>query len=95
MFRQPLKAYISDVREFIPFFKSSGLAKSSRGIKNVELSWPGFGALAPAKVKKLTINRKISSCGLFKYLLRNSKIEIVRRDSVAQNRKNTCPLFVG
>jgi len=73
-----LKAYISDVQEFISFLQSSGLAKSGRGIKNVEAEAVRafLGHLYRQKVKKVTINRKISSLRAFyKYLLRNGKIK--------------------
>ncbi|MBN1474508.1 MAG: tyrosine recombinase XerC [Syntrophaceae bacterium] len=71
------KAYIADVQEFIQFLKTNGLVKNDK-VENAdaEAIRSFLGYLHRQKVKKVTVNRKISSLRAFyRYLLRQGKIK--------------------
>jgi len=71
------QAYIADVQEFIQFLKTSGLVKNDK-VENAdaEAIRSFLGHLHRQKVKKVTVNRKISSLRAFyRYLLRQGKIK--------------------
>ena len=71
-------AYIADIQEFVRFLQNNNFIKTQDEIINVGpetireyLSW-----LYRQKVKKVTVNRKISSLRAFyKYVLRTGKIK--------------------
>lgn len=72
------KAYIADLQEFIHFLQSNSFVKKKDEVINVEPEAirAYLGYLYRQKVKKVTVNRKISSLRAFyKYLLRNGKIK--------------------
>lgn len=71
------QAYIADVQEFIQFIKTNGLVKNDK-VENAdaEAIRSFLGHLHRQKVKKVTVNRKISSLRAFyRYLLRQGKIK--------------------
>jgi integrase/recombinase XerC len=71
------QAYIADVQEFIKFLKTNGLVKNDK-VENAdaEVIRSFLGHLHRQKVKKVTVNRKISSLRAFyRYLLRQGKIK--------------------
>lgn len=71
------QAYIADVQEFIQFLKTNGLVKNDK-VENAdaEAIRSFLGHLHRQKVKKVTVNRKISSLRAFyRYLLRQGKIK--------------------
>ncbi len=71
------QAYIADVQEFIQFLKTNGLVKNDK-VENTdaEAIRSFLGHLHRQKVKKVTVNRKISSLRAFyRYLLRQGKIK--------------------
>jgi integrase/recombinase XerC len=72
------KAYIADLRDFINFLQSNGFIKKKDDVTSVESEAirAYLGYLYRQKVKKVTVNRKVSSLRAFyKYLLRNGKIK--------------------
>ncbi len=71
------QAYIADVQEFIQFLKTSGLVKNDKAQNaDAEAIRSFLGHLHRQKVKKVTVNRKISSLRAFyRYLLRQGKIK--------------------
>ena len=75
--KHTLKAYIADVEEFSSFLKEDNIKKKSDAIINVdpETIRSYLSNLYRQKVKKVTVNRKISSLrSFYKYLLRAGKI---------------------
>ena len=73
-----LKAYIADVKEFNNFMSGSDIKKKRDAIINVEPETirTYLSHLYREKVKKVTVNRKISSLrSFYKYLLRTGKIK--------------------
>jgi integrase/recombinase XerC len=73
-----LKAYIADVEEFNSFLRKNDIKKKSDAIINVEPETirTYLSHLYREKVKKVTVNRKISSLrSFYKYLLRAGKIK--------------------
>jgi integrase/recombinase XerC len=72
-------AYISDVEEFAGFLQKNEFIKDTDGLSYVdaEMVRAYLGYLFRQKVKKVTINRKISSLRAFyKFLIRAGKIKI-------------------
>jgi integrase/recombinase XerC len=72
------KAYIADLQEFIHFLQNNSFVKKKDEVINVEPEAirAYLGYLYRQKVKKVTVNRKVSSLRTFyKYLLRNGKIK--------------------
>ncbi len=72
------KAYIADVQEFSHFLQSNSFIKKNDEVINIEPEAirAYLGYLYRQKVKKVTVNRKVSSLRAFyKYLLRNGKIK--------------------
>jgi integrase/recombinase XerC len=72
------KAYIADLQEFIHFLQSNSFVKKKDEVINIESEAirAYLGYLYRQKVKKVTVNRKVSSLRAFyKYLLRNGKIK--------------------
>ena len=71
------QAYIADVQEFIQFLITSGLVKNDKAQNaDAEAIRSFLGHLHRQKVKKVTVNRKISSLRAFyRYLLRQGKIK--------------------
>ena len=72
------KAYIADVQEFIHFLQDNSFIKKKDEVINIEPEAirAYLGYLYRQKVKKVTVNRKVSSLRAFyKYLLRNGKIK--------------------
>jgi integrase/recombinase XerC len=72
-------AYISDVEEFAGFLQKNEFIKDTDGLSRVEAEAVRtyLGYLFRQKVKKVTINRKISSLRAFyKFLIRAGKIKI-------------------
>ncbi len=72
-----LKAYIADVEEFNSFLRGNDTKRENCAIINVEPETirTYLSHLHRAKVKKVTVNRKISSLrSFYKYLLRAGKI---------------------
>ena len=72
-----LKAYIADVEEFSGFLRGDNIKKKSEIIINVEPETirTYLTHLYNKKVKRITVNRKISSLrSFYKYLLRAGKI---------------------
>ncbi len=72
------KAYIADVQEFSHFLQSNSFIKKKDEVINIESEAirAYLGYLYRQKVKKVTVNRKVSSLRAFyKYLLRNGKIK--------------------
>jgi integrase/recombinase XerC len=73
-----LKAYLADVKEFNSFLRENDIKKKSDAIINVEPETirTYLSHLYRQKVKKVTVNRKISSLrSFYKYLLRTGKIK--------------------
>jgi integrase/recombinase XerC len=71
-------AYISDIREFASFLQQNNFIKDADAISSIEPETirAYLGHLFRQKVKKVTVNRKISSLRAFyKYLLRNGQIK--------------------
>ncbi len=71
-------AYIADVQDFAGFLQKSSIIKDQNEIINVEpeIIREYLGCLYRQKVKKITVNRKISSLKAFyKYGLRTGKIQ--------------------
>jgi integrase/recombinase XerC len=69
-------AYMADLGEFIEFLQRNNLIKNQNGIAGIETETirAYLGHLFRQKLKKVTINRKISSLRAFyKYLIRNGK----------------------
>lgn len=76
--KHTLKAYMSDVEEFNNFLQESDITKKGDTIINVEpetiRSYLSY--LYREKVKKVTVNRKVSSLrSFYKYLLRAGKVK--------------------
>jgi integrase/recombinase XerC len=72
-------AYISDVEEFAGFLQKNDFIKDADGLSRVEAETVRafLGYLFRQKVKKVTVNRKISSLRAFyKYLVRAGKAKI-------------------
>src|SRR4030042_2759838 len=72
------KAYIADVQEFSHFLQNNSFIKKNDEVINIESEAirAYLGYLYRQKVKKVTVNRKVSSLRAFyKYLLRNGKIK--------------------
>ena len=72
------KAYIADVQEFSHFLQNNSFIKKNDEVINIEPEAirAYLGYLYRQKVKKVTVNRKVSSLRAFyKYLLRNGKIK--------------------
>lgn len=70
------KAYIADLEEFDEFLQRSNFIKNRDGITGIETETirAYLGYLFRQKVKKVTVNRKISSLRAFyRYLIRNGK----------------------
>jgi integrase/recombinase XerC len=73
-----LKAYIADVEEFNNFLQESDITKKGDAIINVEPETirSYLSHLYREKVKKVTVNRKVSSLrSFYKYLLRAGKVK--------------------
>jgi integrase/recombinase XerC len=73
-----LKAYIADVEEFNSFLQRNDIKKKSDAIIDVEPETirTYLSHLYREKVKKVTVNRKVSSLrSFYKYLLRTGKIK--------------------
>ena len=69
-------AYIGDLEEFAEFLQKNNFIKNRDGIANVETETVRsyLGYLFRQKVKKVTVNRKISSLrSFYKYLIRYGK----------------------
>ncbi|MEN6374519.1 MAG: tyrosine recombinase XerC [Smithella sp.] len=69
-------AYMCDVEEFAGFLQQNNFIKNCDGILNVETETVRayLGYLFRQKVKKVTVNRKISSLrSFYKYLIRSGK----------------------
>lgn len=69
-------AYISDLEEFVEFLQTNNFIKNRDGLATVgtETIRAFLGYLFRQKVKKVTVNRKISSLrSFYKYLIRNGK----------------------
>jgi integrase/recombinase XerC len=69
-------AYIGDLEEFAEFLQKNNFIKNRDGILSVETETirAYLGYLFRRKVKKVTVNRKISSLrSFYKYLIRNGK----------------------
>ena len=72
------KAYIADIQEFARFLHSNSFIKKTDEIIKMELETirAYLGYLYRQKVKKVTVNRKVSSLRAFyKYALRTGKIK--------------------
>ena len=73
-----LKAYLADVEEFNNFLQESDITKKGDAIINVEPEniRSYLSHLYREKVKKVTVNRKVSSLrSFYKYLLRAGKVK--------------------
>jgi len=73
-----LKAYMADVEEFNNFLQESDITKKDDAIINVEPETirSYLSHLYREKVKKVTVNRKVSSLrSFYKYLLRAGKVK--------------------
>ena len=73
-----LKAYMADVEEFNNFLQESDITKKDDAIMNVEPETirSYLSHLYREKVKKVTVNRKVSSLrSFYKYLLRAGKVK--------------------
>ncbi|NTW77885.1 MAG: site-specific integrase, partial [Syntrophaceae bacterium] len=71
-------AYIGDVKEFTEFLQKNNFIKSCDGILNVQTETVRayLGYLFRQKVKKVTVNRKVSSLrSFYKFLIRSGKIK--------------------
>ncbi|MGV8059438.1 MAG: tyrosine recombinase XerC [Smithellaceae bacterium] len=71
-------AYIGDLEEFVEFLQKNNLIKNRDGIAGVETETirAFLGYLFRQKVKKVTVNRKMSSLRAFyKYLIRSGKMK--------------------
>ena len=71
-------AYIGDLEEFAEFLQKNSFIKNREGIVSVEMETirTYLGYLFRQKVKKVTVNRKMSSLrSFYKYLIRNGKIK--------------------
>ncbi len=69
-------AYMGDLEEFAEFLQRNNLIKNRDGIARVETEAirAYLGYLFRQKVKKVTVNRKVSSLrSFYKYLIRNGK----------------------
>ena len=69
-------AYMADLEEFVEFLQRNNFIKNQDGIAGIETETirAYLGHLFRQKLKKVTINRKISSLRAFyKYLIRNGK----------------------
>lgn len=69
-------AYIGDVKEFTEFLQKNNFIKNGDGILNVQTETVRayLGYLFRQKVKKVTVNRKISSLrSFYKFLIRSGK----------------------
>ena len=76
--RHTLKAYIADVEEFNNFLQEIDIIKKNDAIINVEpeIIRSYLSHLYRGKVKKVTVNRKVSSLrSFYKYLLRAGKVK--------------------
>ncbi|MEN6623193.1 MAG: tyrosine recombinase XerC [Smithella sp.] len=72
-------AYIGDLEDFTEFLKKNGYLRNIAEIVNIEAEAirTYLGYLFRQKLKKVTINRKISSLRAFyKYLIRNGKTKV-------------------
>ena len=70
------KAYMGDLEEFVEFLQGNNFIKNQDGVAGIETETirAYLGYLFRQKLKKVTINRKISSLRAFyKYLIRNGK----------------------
>jgi integrase/recombinase XerC len=70
------RAYTDDVSEFIKFLKENAFIKDQEGLFGIEadIVRAYLGFLFRQKIKKVTVNRKISSLRAFyKYLVRSGK----------------------
>ncbi len=71
-------AYMGDLEEFAEFLQKNSFIKNREGIVIVEMETirTYLGYLFRQKVKKVTVNRKMSSLrSFYKYLIRNGKIK--------------------
>lgn len=71
-------AYISDLKEYIQFLNENNIIKDQSDIihADTETIKEYLGCLYRQKVKKITVNRKISSLkSFYKYILRTGKIQ--------------------
>jgi integrase/recombinase XerC len=71
-------AYMGDLEEFAEFLQKNSFIKNREGIVSVEMETirTYLGYLFRQKVKKVTVNRKMSSLrSFYKYLIRNGKIK--------------------
>ncbi len=69
-------AYMGDLEEFVEFLQNNNFIKNQDGIAGVETETirAYLGYLFRQKVKKVTVNRKISSLrSFYKYLIRSGK----------------------
>jgi len=76
--KHTLKAYMADVEEFNNFLQESDITKKGDAIINVEPETirSYLSHLYRVKVKKVTVNRKVSSLrSFYKYLLRAGKVK--------------------
>ena len=76
--KHTLKAYLADVEEFNNFLQESDITKKGDAIINVEPETirSYLSHLYREKVKKVTVNRKVSSLrSFYKYLLRAGKVK--------------------
>jgi len=76
--KHTLKAYLADVEEFNNFLQESDITKKGDAIVNVEPETirSYLSHLYQEKVKKVTVNRKVSSLrSFYKYLLRAGKVK--------------------
>ena len=76
--KHTLKAYLADVEEFNNFLQESDIIKKGDAIINVEPETirSYLSHLYQEKVKKVTVNRKVSSLrSFYKYLLRAGKVK--------------------
>jgi integrase/recombinase XerC len=76
--KHTLKAYMADVEEFNNFLQESDITKKGDAIINVEPETirSYLSHLYREKVKKVTVNRKVSSLrSFYKYLLRAGKVK--------------------
>lgn len=76
--RHTLTAYMADVEEFNNFLSESGMAEKGKSIISVEPETirSYLSHLYREKVKKVTVNRKVSSLrSFYKYLLRSGKVK--------------------
>jgi integrase/recombinase XerC len=72
------RAYVDDLEEFVKFLQENNFIKNREGITSVEKEAirTYLGYLFRQKLKKVTVNRKISSLRAFyRYLIRNGKIK--------------------